>query len=78
MFEAACRKAGVTSQRFVNRSDARSGGTIGSMAAAQLGIPTVDVGNPQYAMHSVREMCGTWDHDAMVQALKAFFMHTVP
>jgi aspartyl aminopeptidase len=73
MFEAACRKAKVTSQRFVNRSDSRSGGTIGSMAAAQLGIPTVDVGNPQYAMHSVREMCGTWDHDGMTQALGAFY-----
>jgi aspartyl aminopeptidase len=73
MFEAACRKAKVTSQRFVNRSDTRSGGTIGSMAAAQLGIPAVDVGNPQYAMHSVREMCGTWDHDAMVRALGAFY-----
>jgi aspartyl aminopeptidase len=73
-FELACRKAGVPSQRFVNRSDSRSGGTIGSMAAAQLGVRTVDVGNPQYAMHSVRETGGTNDHDAMIEALGAFYV----
>ena len=73
-FEMACRKAGVPSQRFVNRSDSRSGGTIGSMAAAQLGIPTVDVGSPQLAMHSVRETAGALDQDAMIEALAAFYV----
>jgi len=73
IFELCCRKAKVPFQRFVNRSDARSGGTIGSMAAAQLGVVTVDVGNPQYAMHSVREMAGTFDAYYMTEAMKAFW-----
>lgn len=72
LFERACRQAGVPVQRFVNRSDVRSGGTIGSIAATQLGVRTVDVGNPQYAMHSVREMSGTWDHWYMTRALESF------
>ncbi len=73
IFELACRKAGVPCQRFVNRSDLKSGGTIGSMTATQLGVPTVDVGNAQYAMHSVREMTGTFDHYYMNKALAAFY-----
>jgi aspartyl aminopeptidase len=74
VFELACERADVPFQRFVNRSDVRSGGTIGSMTAAQLGIPIVDVGAPQYAMHSVRECAGTWDHWYMARAMGAFYL----
>ena len=73
-FQQACRQAGVPWQDFVNRSDSRSGGTIGSMTSAQLGVATVDVGNAQYAMHSVREMGGTWDTAYMTRALQAFLL----
>jgi aspartyl aminopeptidase len=72
VFELACRKAGVPFQRFVNRSDVRSGSTIGAMLAAKLGIRTVDVGNAQYAMHSVRETAGAWDHWYMTEAMRAY------
>ncbi|MFH0900297.1 MAG: M18 family aminopeptidase [Pseudomonadota bacterium] len=72
VFEMACQKAGVPSQNFVNRSDVKSGSTIGSMTAAQLGISTVDVGSPQLAMHSIRETAGTYDHYYMTEALGAF------
>ncbi len=74
LFELACREAGVPCQRFVNRSDVRSGGTIGSMTAAQLGIPIVDVGAAQWGMHSVRETAGTWDHWYMARAMAAFYL----
>ena len=72
-FLLACRRAGVPCQRFVNRSDAKSGSTIGSMVSAQLGIPVVDVGSPQYAMHSVRETGGAYDPWYMARALSAWF-----
>jgi aspartyl aminopeptidase len=60
-FEIACHEAGFTPQRFVVRSDLPCGSTIGPITAAELGVPTVDVGAPMLSMHSCREMCGTLD-----------------
>ncbi|MBO7741600.1 MAG: hypothetical protein J6S21_03515, partial [Victivallales bacterium] len=54
-FEHHCRKAGLTSQRYVVRSDMRCGSTIGPACATRTGIPTIDVGIPLLAMHSIRE-----------------------
>jgi aspartyl aminopeptidase len=72
-FLLAAEQAGVPVQYFVNRSDARSGSTIGPIVAGQLAMPTVDVGNPMLAMHSARELCGSADPAMLVAALEAFF-----
>lgn len=72
-FEGLCRAADVASQRFVNRSDLRCGSTIGPIAAADLGITTVDVGNPMLAMHSCREAAAASDVPRMIAALRAHF-----
>ena len=72
-FERLARKADVTLQRFVTRSDLRCGSTIGPISAARLGMPTVDVGNPMLSMHSVREMCGSQDQEMMVRVLTELF-----
>ena len=71
-FELACDAAGVPLQRFVSRTDMPCGSTIGPVTAARLGVPTVDVGIPQLAMHSARELCGTQDPAWFVDALWAF------
>lgn len=71
-FELVCQKAGIPYQKFVNRADIRGGGTIGSMIATNLGILTVDIGNPMLAMHSARETCGTADHYYMTKVLTQF------
>ena len=73
VFEMVCQKAGVPYQKFVNRSDMRSGGTLGSISSAQLDVRSVDIGNPMLAMHSVRELAGTADHAYLIQALTYFY-----
>ncbi|WP_372719451.1 M18 family aminopeptidase [Immundisolibacter sp.] len=73
LFQLACERVGVPWQSYVQRSDLSCGSTIGPAAAARLGLRSVDVGNPMWAMHSVRESVGAADHDAMCRVLGAFF-----
>jgi len=73
VFLDACERGGVPCQRYVHRNDMPCGTTIGPLTAANLGLRTVDVGNPQLAMHSARELCGAHDPWFLVQALKAFY-----
>lgn len=57
-----CAKAlGIPTQTFVTRSDMGCGSTIGPITSTRLGIETIDVGIPQLAMHSIRELSGTQD-----------------
>ncbi len=72
-FAQFCRKAGFEPQYYVHRSDLPCGSTIGPMSSALSGIKTVDVGNPMLSMHSAREMCGTFDHDLMIEAMAQLF-----
>jgi len=73
LFRDLCQQADVPVQVFVTRADMGCGSTIGPITATQVGVPTVDVGVPQWAMHSIRETAGTQDVDYLVRALTAFF-----
>lgn len=57
----AAAEADVSLQVFVTRSDLACGSTIGPTTAAALGVPTVDLGVAQLAMHSARELVGADD-----------------
>jgi len=72
-FRAACKAVGVPCQEFVNRTDLACGSTVGPMIAADLGIPTVDVGMPMLSMHSIREQAGTTDAAQMITVLTHVF-----
>lgn len=71
-FALACAQAGVSLQRYEHRADLPCGSTIGPMTSARTGIPTVDVGAAQLAMHSAREVMGADDVAAYSAALAAF------
>lgn len=71
-FALACDQAGVPLQRYVHRADLPCGSTIGPISAAGTGITTVDVGAPQLAMHSARELMGVRDIAMYADALEAF------
>ncbi|HSR02513.1 MAG TPA: M18 family aminopeptidase [Methylophilaceae bacterium] len=72
-FIQLCKKANVPYQEYAHRTDLGCGSTIGPTIAAQLGMPTVDVGNPMWAMHSIRESAGVLDHGYMIEVLKQHF-----
>ena len=72
-FMALCEQAGVPCQQYAHRSDLGCGSTIGPIVAARLGIASVDVGSPMWAMHSIRESAGVLDHAYMIAALTASF-----
>ena len=72
-FMLLCEKAGVTYQQYAHRTDLGCGSTIGPIVAANLGIASVDVGCPMWAMHSIRESAGVLDHHAMIKVLKTAF-----
>ena len=75
-FALACQQAGVGLQRYEHRADLPCGSTIGPLASARTGIPTVDVGAAQLAMHSARELMGAHDVAAYSAALQAFLSPT--
>ena len=70
-FMAICEKASVPCQQYMHRTDLGCGSTIGPMLASRLGVPSVDVGSPMWAMHSIRESAGVLDHYYMTAALSA-------
>jgi aspartyl aminopeptidase len=72
-FMGFCEQTGVPYQQYAHRSDLGCGSTIGPVVAAQLGIASVDVGSPMWAMHSARESAGAHDQAYMIAALAAAF-----
>ncbi len=68
-----CEQAEVPYQKYSHRSDLGCGSTIGPITSARLGIRSIDVGNPLWAMHSIRESAGVLDHSYMIKVLKQFF-----
>jgi len=72
IFKDLCQQLDVPVQSIAMRSDMACGSTIGPITAAELGVNTVDVGAPQLAMHSLREMTGSQDPPYLYRALKGF------
>ena len=72
-FRQLCEDNAIPVQAFVVRNDMGCGSTIGPIVAGELGVKTLDIGVPTFAMHSIREMAGSKDTLYLASALKAFF-----
>ena len=72
LFRNLCQTLDIPVQQIAMRSDMACGSTIGPITAAELGVATVDIGSPQLAMHSVRELTGRNDPTLLYRALKGF------
>ncbi len=73
MFADWCEQAEVPYQIYSHRCDMPCGSTIGPITAAKLGIRSIDVGSPMWAMHSIRESAGVKDHEYLIRVMKQFF-----
>lgn len=72
-FRQLCEDNNVPVQAFVVRNDMGCGSTIGPIVAGELGVKTLDVGVPTFAMHSIRELAGSKDTGFLATALTAFY-----
>ncbi|CDM35848.1 hypothetical protein DTO013E5_5368 [Penicillium roqueforti] len=73
LIRRVAERCGSTLQVFQIRNDSRSGGTIGPMTSAQIGMRAIDCGIPQLSMHSIRATTGSLDPGLGVKLFKGFF-----
>lgn len=73
LFRQLCEQNDVPVQDFVVRTDMACGSTIGPITASNIGIRTLDIGVPTFAMHSIRELAGSRDAAMLCTVLTAFF-----
>jgi aspartyl aminopeptidase len=73
VFRRIAGRLGVPLQEFVMRSDLACGSTIGPITATRIGVKTIDVGVPIFAMHSIRETAGVRDGYDLFRVLQEFF-----
>jgi aspartyl aminopeptidase len=78
LFRVLAREAGVEVQSFAMRADMACGSTIGPITAGELGVTTLDIGVPTFAMHSVRELAGSDDAWALKRVLDVYFRRSAP
>ncbi len=72
-FRQLCEQVDVPVQDFVVRADMGCGSTIGPITASTLGVKTLDIGVPTFAMHSIRELAGSQDAHMLNKVLTQFF-----
>lgn len=65
-----CMELDLPLQSFVSHSDMPCGSTIGPLFSQTTGIETIDIGIPQLAMHSIRELMAVSDLKDLGQLLK--------
>ncbi|MDY6231547.1 M18 family aminopeptidase [Peptostreptococcus porci] len=73
VIKSICDDKNIKYQIFVNRSDMRSGATIGSIVSSKVIMPVVDIGMPILSMHSIRELGMIKDYVEYYNLMAAFY-----
>ena len=73
LLKRVAERSGCTLQTFQIRNDSRSGGTVGPMLSAAMGVRAIDAGIPQLSMHSIRATTGALDPGLGVKLFAGFF-----
>ncbi|GAB65896.1 aspartyl aminopeptidase [Plasmodium cynomolgi strain B] len=68
-------KEKIKYQNFMVKNDTPCGSTVGSMVASNLSMPGIDIGIPQLAMHSIREIAAVRDVYYLVKGILAFYTY---
>ncbi|MCR5691355.1 MAG: M18 family aminopeptidase [Eubacterium sp.] len=71
--DMVCLREGLMTQAFANRADSPGGSTLGNLLSQQLSIPMVDIGIPQWAMHSAVETAACQDLKDMIVLSAGFY-----
>ncbi|MFV8816367.1 M18 family aminopeptidase [Haliea sp. E17] len=73
LFRLLAAQEDVPVQSFVVRADMACGSTIGPITAGGVGVRTLDIGVPTFAMHSIRELAGAADGYNLSRVLRRFY-----
>lgn len=73
VFKLLCKEVDVPFQSFVTRTDMGCGSTIGPITATRIGVKTLDIGLPTFAMHSIRESAGAKDAYMLYKVFTQYF-----
>ncbi len=73
VFKKLCKNADVPYQVFHNRSDMPGGSTLGNISTQKVSLHSVDIGLPQFAMHSAVETAGTKDTEFAIKVMQEFY-----
>ena len=77
LFSELCSAKGVKIQHYYNRADLPGGSTLGSIASTKSPMPTVDMGAPQLAMHSILETASLEDFYSLIEAFSAVYSENI-
>ena len=77
VFKHLAEKAGAQVQHFANRSDMAGGSTLGNLSNRRVSLNTVDIGLPQFAMHSAFETAGVKDTEDFAEICRVFYSTSI-
>lgn len=77
IFSTLAERADIRLQKYSNRADMVGGSTLGSIANTRVSVSTVDIGLPQFAMHSATETAAVSDLEDMIKVLTALYSSSI-